>query len=206
MCATHRATTFKLTWGFHDGTLEVRASKTVGHWLCKLGALHVTTEDFDKEQQRVWDILCIQPSGFKSFIVVAAKLRYSSLHLIQAATGLTLVWLVGNLLHCKHICINAPASSTAVQQEQRKTSKLVNHSPQPWFVLNAHSIHNYKSILAATSLNIQKPLSLGVDIVTLRKRAVQLIWKEHTDVDIAHPTDTDELTSGSLSLISQAVP
>ena len=88
-----------------------------------------------------------------------------------------------------------------MQQEREKTSKtreLVDHSPQPRFVLNVHSIHNYKSILAATPLNIRKPSSLDVDVVALRKRAAQLIRKEHTEVDIAHPTGVDELTSGSI--------
>ena len=37
-------------------------------------------------------------------MVVAVRVRYSSLHLIQVATGLTLVQLiVGNLLHCKYV-------------------------------------------------------------------------------------------------------
>ena len=102
-----------------------------------------------------------------------------------------------------------------MQQEREKTSKtrdLVDHSPQPRFVLNVHSIHNYKSILAATPLDIRKPSSLDVDVVALRKRAAQLIRKEPTDdVDIARPTDTHELTSDSIPFDrtrgkTQAVP
>ena len=74
------------------------------HTLCKPGASHVTIKvvNFDKEWHKVWDIPCIQPSGSKSFTVVAAKVRYSSLCLIQVATGLTPAQLtVGNLLHCE---------------------------------------------------------------------------------------------------------
>lgn len=48
------------------------------HALRKPGASHVTIEvyDFDKERHKVWDVPCIQPSGSKIFMVVAAKVRY----------------------------------------------------------------------------------------------------------------------------------
>ena len=118
-------------------------------------------------------------------------------------------------MNVQHDCYSCKCTGIwhcAVQQECEKTSKtqdLVDHSSWPWFVLNVHSIHNYKSILAP--LDIWKPLSLDVNIVALRKRAAQLIQKEHTDVDIAHPTDTDELTSSSIPFDqicrkTQAVP
>jgi hypothetical protein len=107
-----------------------------------------------------------------------------------------------NVQHDCYSCRCTGIQHSAVQQERDKTSRtqdLIDHNPEPRFVLNVHSIHNYKSILAVTPPGLQKPFtSVDVDVVTLRKRAAQLIRKECTDDDIAHPEDPDELTSGSL--------
>ncbi|KAN0136748.1 hypothetical protein V8E53_005518 [Lactarius tabidus] len=131
----------------------------------KLGVSHVTVEvyDFDKERHKVWDAPCIQPSESENFVVVAAKEIYC----------------IVNVQHDCYSCRCTGIQHSAVQQERDKTSRtrdLIDHNPEPQFVLNVHSIHNYKSILAVTPPGLWKPFtSVDVDVVTLRKRAAQLI-------------------------------
>ncbi|KAH9009912.1 hypothetical protein EDB84DRAFT_1256702, partial [Lactarius hengduanensis] len=89
-------------------------------------------------------------------------------------------------IHCivnvQHDCYSCKCTGiryNTVQQERETTSKtqaLVNHNPQARFVLNVHSIHNYKLILAVTPPSLRGPFtSVNVDNVTLRKRAAQVI-------------------------------
>ncbi|KAI9439261.1 hypothetical protein H4582DRAFT_1769454, partial [Lactarius indigo] len=86
------------------------------------------------------------------------------------------------IVNVQHDCYSCECSSierSAVQQEREMTSRTratVKHKPDPRFVLNVHSIHNYKLILAVTPPNLLMP-SIGVDFntVELRKRAAQVL-------------------------------
>ena len=73
---------------------------------------------------------------------------------------------------------------------------MVDHKRDARFVVNTHSIHNYKSILAVTPPHLLMP-STGIDLdtVALRMRAAQLIRGED---NVTHPTGTDGNTSNSL--------
>ncbi|KAH8992124.1 hypothetical protein EDB86DRAFT_2781148, partial [Lactarius hatsudake] len=86
---------------------------------------------------------------------------------------------IANVQHDCYSCKCTGIRHNAVQQEREKTSKtraLVNHDPQARFVLNVHSIHNYKSILAVTPPSLRGlSTSVDTDIVTLRMRAAQII-------------------------------
>lgn len=108
-------------------------------------------------------------------------------------------------MNVQHDCYSCKCTGTrhsAVRQEREKTSKtraLVDHNAQARFILNIHSIHNYKLVLAVTPPSLRVPsTSVGTDIVLLRTRAARLIRKENTDEDVVHPTGADEPTSGAL--------
>ncbi|KAF8259698.1 hypothetical protein EI94DRAFT_1496818, partial [Lactarius quietus] len=60
---------------------------------------------------------------------------------------------VVNIQHNCYSCKCTGIQHCAVQQEHEKTSRtrtLVDHKPDAQFILNIHSIHNYKMILAIT--------------------------------------------------------
>ncbi|KAH8994569.1 hypothetical protein EDB92DRAFT_1774302, partial [Lactarius akahatsu] len=84
-----------------------------------------------------------------------------------------------NVQHNCYSCKCTGIRHNAVQQEHEKTSKtraLVNHNPQAQFVLNVHSVHNYKSISAVTPPSLWGlSTSVDTDIATLRMRAAQVI-------------------------------
>ncbi|KAF8257018.1 hypothetical protein EI94DRAFT_1449791, partial [Lactarius quietus] len=63
------------------------------------------------------------------------------------------IYCIVNVQHDCYLCKCSSIQHHAVRQEHEKTSwtrAIVNHKPDAKFVLNAHSIHNYKVILAVT--------------------------------------------------------
>ncbi|KAI9435191.1 hypothetical protein H4582DRAFT_1768182, partial [Lactarius indigo] len=102
-------------------------------------ASHITLDvyDFDKERHKIWGVPCIRPSEPKNLVVVAAEE----------------ICCIANVQHDCYSCKCTGIWYNTVQQEHKKTSKtraLVDHDPQARFMLNVHSIHNYKLILAVT--------------------------------------------------------
>ncbi|KAH9175921.1 hypothetical protein EDB89DRAFT_2240784 [Lactarius sanguifluus] len=151
-------------------------------------ASHITLEvyNFDEERHEIWGVPCIRPSEPKSVVVVAVKE----------------IRCIANVQHDCYSCKCTGIRHNAVQQEREKTSKtraLVDHNPQARFVLNVHSVHNYKSILAVTPPSLRGlSTSVDTDIATLRMRAAQVIRGEVMNKDVVHPAGTDESTLGSL--------
>ncbi|KAN0125421.1 hypothetical protein V8E53_015508 [Lactarius tabidus] len=134
---------------------------------------HVTLEvySFDKELHEVWEVPCIQPSETEGVIVVAAK----EIHCIV------------NVQHDCYSCKCSGIQHQAVQQEREKTSRtraMVDHKPEARFVLNIHSIHNYKTISAVTPPDLLVPsISVISDTVAIRTKAAQLLRGEDTTAD-----------------------
>jgi hypothetical protein len=61
---------------------------------------------------------------------------------------------------------------------------MVDHKPEARFVLNIHSIHNYKTISAVTPPDLLVPsISVISDTVAIRTKAVQLLRGEDTTAD-----------------------
>ena len=66
---------------------------------------------------------------------------------------------------------------------------MVDHKPEARFVLNTHSIHNYKTILAVTPPDLLvSSFGVGSDTVAIRTKAAQILRGEDTTV---HPHSTD---------------
>lgn len=102
-----------------------------------------------------------------------------------------------NVQHDCYSCKCSGISHRAVQQEREKTSRTratVDHKPDARFVVNIHSIHNYKLILAVTPPDLlMPPTGVDSDTVALRTRAAQLLRGE---VNVTHPgADGDVPTS-----------
>lgn len=85
-----------------------------------------------------------------------------------------------------------------MQQEHEKTGNtraLVDHNPEARFVVNTHSIHNYKLVAAVVPQDLLVPFtSVNGDIIALRKKAAGLVQgeKQGDDDDAAQPTDNSD--------------
>ena len=76
------------------------------------------------------------------------------------------------------------------------TRALVEHDPEARFVVNIHSIHNYKLIAAVVPRDLLVPFTGvdGEDINALRKKAARLVRgeKQCDNDDAAQPADDSD--------------
>jgi hypothetical protein len=105
------------------------------------------------------------------------------------------VLCIVNVQHDCYSCKCNGIQHSAVRQEREKignTRALVDHNPEARFVVNIHSIHNYKLIAAVVPQDLLVPFtSVNGDIAALRKKAAGLVRgaKQPNDGDAAQPTD-----------------